>query len=445
MAKDLGIIKQLEKAIGKELKQLNLEEIIGTTRGYAIDENVIGLNLYAVKKISVYSFLNSLKNLTVLDLSDNQLSDISFLSDLTNLTHLNLEINQISDISILKTLTNLTHLNLEVNEISDISVLSCLTNLMNLDLGGNQISDISSLKNLENLTFLNLNRNKIADISILNNLTNLDELYLSSNQISDIFALKDLKKLTRLYLDCNQISDISTLRDLTNLTGLNLSANQIFDISFLKDLTNLIRVDLSYNKISHLPVEMVNWNIEVKWKDDDTGDMILVENPIEPPPKEILKKEKITGKNERNWESPSAEGDDRFRWDVFISYSSKDFSIIKKIVDDLKQIGIRYWWDEEQLQPGDSISEKIEDGLKRSRYMMPCFSHNQKMSGWCRAEYTAILNKVISKSTKQKVVPLIIDDLKHEDIPLLMGDYKYERLSDPRGYEKLLQILKKPE
>jgi len=73
---------------------------------------------------------------------------------------------------------------------------------------------------------------------------------------------------------------------------------------------------------------------------------------------------------------------------------------------------------------------------------MPCLSYNQIKSGYSRAEYTSILNKLIRGHAKQKVIPLILDELKDEDIPPLLSDIKYERLSDKKVYEKLLLVLK---
>ena len=210
-------------------------------------------------QISDISSLKGLTNLTVLDLSWNQISDISSLKGLTNLTSLIMGGNPISDISSLKGLTNLTELYLYGNQISDISNLKGLTNLTELDLNWNQISDISSLKGLTNLTGLYLNNNQISDISSLKGLTNLTVLYLFYNQISDISILKGLTNLTVLYLDNNQISDISSLKGLTNLTKLSLDNNQISDISSLKGLTNLTFLDLDGNQITDWsPVDHVS-------------------------------------------------------------------------------------------------------------------------------------------------------------------------------------------
>ena len=128
-------------------------------------------------------------------------------------------------------------------------------------------------------------------------------------------------------------------------------------------------------------------------------------------------------------------------WDVFVSYSSKDFEKISHVVDDLKRHRVNCWWDHEQVQPGDSISQKIELGLRRSRFIMPCISRNQIRSGWCRVEYAAVLDKVLSGQTSQKVIPLILDDLPEEEAPLLLSDFRSERLTDSRSYERLLSFL----
>ena len=74
MAKDLEIIKRLEKQIGEKLYRFPIEQTYGSSNGYAVDENqrVIQLNLYNVG-LSDISGIKELKYLTKLDLSDNQI------------------------------------------------------------------------------------------------------------------------------------------------------------------------------------------------------------------------------------------------------------------------------------------------------------------------------------------------------------------------------------
>jgi internalin A len=63
-------------------------------------------------------------------------------------------------------------LNLRNNQITDLAPLANLTNLTELDLSKNQITDLSPLANLTNLTELYLWNNHITDLLPLANLTN---------------------------------------------------------------------------------------------------------------------------------------------------------------------------------------------------------------------------------------------------------------------------------
>ncbi len=155
------------------------------------------------------------------------LTDISDLARFRNLTYLNLRNNQLSDISALSGLTKLTKLNLPQNKISDISSLSGLTDLTYLNLSFNQINDISALSGMTDLTELYLDYNIISDASALSGMTDLTELSLRDNQISDLSALSGLTKLTKLYLYENKISDVSALSELTKLTELSLGNNNL--------------------------------------------------------------------------------------------------------------------------------------------------------------------------------------------------------------------------
>jgi internalin A len=208
--------------------------------------NLTSLNL-GYNQISDITPLQSLINLTSLNLQNAQISDITALQSLTNLTELYLYDNQISDITALQSLTNLTSLHLGYDRISDITALQSLTNLTSLELDNNQISDLTALQSLINLTSLNLRDNKISDIRPLQSLTNLTELNLENNQISNITPLQSLTNLTYLSLYDNKISDITPLQSLTNLTNLYLRDNQISDITTLQSLTNLIYLNLDFD------------------------------------------------------------------------------------------------------------------------------------------------------------------------------------------------------
>jgi internalin A len=226
-----GIIKQLEKKINENLKQLDIRDIFSPVNGYAMDGsgNIVGLNLYNAKLVDI-SFLKNFHHLTHLDLSTNQIADISHITTLTTLTQLDLRNNQIVDISSISPLTALTHLDLSNNQIADISFISPLTALTELRLGNNKIADISPITPLTALSTLDLSGNKITDISPLLGLKNLERLNLKKNKITQL-----PEELVDLGMEINWKSDF--------LIGIILEGNPLETppIEIVKQRTEAVR------------------------------------------------------------------------------------------------------------------------------------------------------------------------------------------------------------
>ena len=165
-----------------------------------------------------------MNQLTVLDATDSQITDVTGLEHAINLTWLGLGGNEIGNLHPLAGLNQLETLYVWVNPISDISPLANLTQLRALDLGGCQISDIMPLAILIRLRFLNLRLNSIEDITPLENLKELTELSLSHNRIVDISPLRSLTKLEKLWIQSNKIIDHSPL-DALSLTIFEYDEN----------------------------------------------------------------------------------------------------------------------------------------------------------------------------------------------------------------------------
>ena len=127
---------------------------------------------------------------------------------------------------------------------------------------------------------------------------------------------------------------------------------------------------------------------------------------------------------------------------VFICYSSQDNPAIIEIVQAFKQEGISYWIDTEQISFGDFITQKIESGLQKCRYVMPCLSKNQAQSGWTKAEYASILNSEFSGHSERIVVPLKLNNCDNDDIPLLLKDKKCVSFSNTAEFSNFLKFLK---
>ncbi|WP_182298905.1 leucine-rich repeat domain-containing protein [Cohnella cholangitidis] len=136
--------------------------------------------------------LASMKQLEVLNLGRNQLTDISFLSNLTNLKTLWVHDNGIASIDCMSHLTKLKSLTIFKNKITDITSLEKLINLEELDLARNQVRNLGPLRGLKKLERLNLNHNDVEDISVLFDLPQLKTLHISDNRVdpTDLERLK---------------------------------------------------------------------------------------------------------------------------------------------------------------------------------------------------------------------------------------------------------------
>jgi hypothetical protein len=57
------------------------------------------------------------------------------------------------------------------------------------------------------------------------------------------------------------------------------------------------------------------------------------------------------------------------KWDVFVSHASEDTEAVAvPLADHLSRAGLRVWLDEHVLSVGDSLREKIDEGLAASRF-----------------------------------------------------------------------------
>jgi len=60
----------------------------------------------------------------------------------------------------------------------------------------------------------------------------------------------------------------------------------------------------------------------------------------------------------------------KYHWELFVSYSREDSATVRELVLNLKEKGIRVFFDEDNIQVGDSITPKIEAGLLHSNHIL---------------------------------------------------------------------------
>lgn len=124
---------------------------------------------------------------------------------------------------------------------------------------------------------------------------------------------------------------------------------------------------------------------------------------------------------------------------TFISHSSKDKPFIRQLTTDLTKAGISVWLDEQRILVGDSITEKVSQGLAESDYFLIALSDASVSSPWVQKELNSALISEIEKR-KVKILPLKLSDC---EIPTLIKDKKYADFtaSYKSGLEELIKSL----
>jgi predicted peroxiredoxin len=125
---------------------------------------------------------------------------------------------------------------------------------------------------------------------------------------------------------------------------------------------------------------------------------------------------------------------------AFISHSTKDKPFVRKLAADLVSNGVRVWLDEQQILVGDSIPEKIAQGLAESDFFLIVSSKNSAESQWVKKELNNALVQEIERR-KVTVLPIKLDEAKMPDSILdkLYADFTgaYDE-----GLKKLIESIK---
>lgn len=191
-------------------------------------------------------------NIYTLYLSNNSIKDISPIASLKNLSCLDLSNNDLTDIDSFKNfnMSFIYSINLSDNKIKDVSsLINSKIDYPNLSLDLSRNPGVSGYEKLVNVNSLLLNDCEIEDVSNLKDLDNLMVLELSNNP--NVSGLEDLpQSIYDLKLSNCNIEDLSSLVNKEGLSYLDISNNNITSLKGLKKLSNIFSIDVSGNKIT---------------------------------------------------------------------------------------------------------------------------------------------------------------------------------------------------
>jgi hypothetical protein len=91
------------------------------------------------------------------------------------------------------------------------------------------------------------------------------------------------------------------------------------------------------------------------------------------------------------------------RYDVFLSYSRADTQRIQPLVDELRRLGYRVFFDVQSIDPGEEWKKRLDRSIRGSRTLILCWSQNAHGSDYITFEYSR------AQALKKPVFPWLLD------------------------------------
>ena len=129
-----------------------------------------------------------------------------------------------------------------------------------------------------------------------------------------------------------------------------------------------------------------------------------------------------------------------FQYDVFLSHNKADKARVRKLAERLRAAGLRVWFDEWVIKPGDDIYLAIERGLGATRTLILCLSQAALESDWVELERSTVLFRDPSNASR-RFVPILLTDC---NLPDTLRRYKYVdfRQEVDSAFEELLAFCR---
>jgi hypothetical protein len=129
---------------------------------------------------------------------------------------------------------------------------------------------------------------------------------------------------------------------------------------------------------------------------------------------------------------------------IFVSHNFKDHDFTNKLISKLERdFGDRIWIDDWEIDVGDSIVEKVNEGLETSSFIIVVFSPNSIRSLWVKKELnSSLMNQLNGQDIK--ILPVLIKSITFQEIPFVLQDIKGIRIENISDFESEYIDLTKP-
>ena len=98
-----------------------------------------------------------------------------------------------------------------------------------------------------------------------------------------------------------------------------------------------------------------------------------------------------------------------FAFDVFLSHNRNDKPRVLRLAERLQAAGLRVWYDDWAVKPGDQIFLAVENGLQAARVLVLCLSPQALGSGWVGLERATVMFRDPGNAGR-RFIPVLLAD-----------------------------------
>ena len=126
---------------------------------------------------------------------------------------------------------------------------------------------------------------------------------------------------------------------------------------------------------------------------------------------------------------------------IFVSHRVGDAAEALRLAEDMRLAGHSVWLDEWEISIGDSIVERMEEGLQGSTYLVLCYSDAGVLSPWVSREWMSALARQLEGHDVQILPVMLTGNLA----PAILADiYAADLRTDwNKGLTLLLRSINK--
>ena len=218
----LSLGKEADEAIFEEdlsnVTELYIfgDQAVGNSEAYAAEQARMTANENKPINGGIRSLndLAQLKNLRIVHIALQDITDLSALSGLAALEVIDLNHNPIESVAPLASVLSLRDLSVFDSRVSDFSPLSACRLLENIDAGYSRITSIEAFAGITSLQQLIVRKTTLDSLQGIESFAGLERVGISSIQDHDLTPLALLPRLEEVYLDEDLREDAA--RDLPN-------------------------------------------------------------------------------------------------------------------------------------------------------------------------------------------------------------------------------------